>query len=77
MKKIALLLFGLLVASLGALWLVQGLGVVHLEPIACVADCKPIEGSSPTYAVLGALMVAAGGLAIHFGLRRRGKPPQP
>jgi hypothetical protein len=71
MKKIALLLVGILLASLGGLWLVQGLGVVHLEPIACVADCKPIQGSSPTYAVLGALMVAAGGLAIVFGLQRK------
>ena len=77
MKKIALLLSGILIAALGVLWLVQGLGVVHLEPIACVADCKPIKGSSPTYAVLGGLMVAAGGLAIHFGLKRRAKPPQP
>jgi hypothetical protein len=71
MKKIALLLFGLLLASLGALWLVQGLGVVHLEPIACVADCEPIQGGSPTYAILGALMIAAGALSIWYALRRK------
>jgi hypothetical protein len=70
-KKIILLVVGLAIAALGALWLVQGLGLVQIEPIACVADCKPLQGASPTYAALGALMVAAGALAIWFALRRK------
>ena len=73
MKKLALLLVGVPVALLGALWLVQGLGVVRIEPIACVAECEPLQGPSPTWVAAGLLMVALGALAIYFALRRR--PP--
>ena len=71
MKKIALLLVGLILAALGGLWMVQGLGIIHLDPIACVADCKPIEGASPTYALLGLLLVGVGALAVWFALKPR------
>ena len=46
---------------LGALWMLQGLGVVHLRPILCIANCEPIQGASPTWAIVGALVASAGG----------------
>ena len=46
---------------LGALWMLQGLGVVHLRPILCFAKCEPIQGASRTSAIVGALVASAGG----------------
>ena len=63
---------GVIGLLLGGLWLLQGLGLVHLQPVLCVAECAPLQGPSPAWAVTGALTAAAGGLAIFFSLRRRG-----
>jgi hypothetical protein len=49
--------------------------MVHVKPILCVADCEPIQGASPTWAVIGLLMFAAGALAIFYALKRRARPP--
>lgn len=71
MKTIALAVTGVILALLGGLWLVQGLGLVTIEPIACVGACEPLEGPSPTWAVIGAVVLAAGLLALFFAFRRR------
>lgn len=55
---------GVLSVLLGTLWLLQGLGVVHLRPILCFANCAPIQGPSLTWAVVGALMIFAGVLGL-------------
>lgn len=55
---------------LGVLWLLQGLGLVQIRPILCFADCAPIQGPSSTWAVVGALALALGGLAIVWSRRR-------
>lgn len=55
---------------LGGLWLLQGLGFVQVQPILCVGDCAPIEGSSPTWTIIGLLVVAVSGLAIFYSLKR-------
>lgn len=70
MKKAALA-FGVIAALLGGLWLLQGLGIVHVPPILCFADCAPIQGASRTWAISGFLLVTAGVVAIFFSLRRR------
>lgn len=70
MKTIALIL-GVVGALLGGLWLLQGLGLVHLKPIACVAECEALEGPSPRWAMIGFVVFAAGVLAIFHGLKRR------
>lgn len=54
---------------LGGLWLVQGLGLVEIRPILCVAECEPIAGPSPTWAILGFLMVTAGAVGIRRSLK--------
>jgi hypothetical protein len=55
---------------LGALWLLQGLGLVEIRPILCFANCEPVQGPSRTWAGVGFLLVAAGA----FGILRSLKP---
>lgn len=75
MKRVSLIL-GVVVALLGALWLLQGLGVVRIQPILCVANCDVVQGPSATWAIAGGLMLIAGCLAIVWGLRGRSARPQ-
>ena len=70
MKKIALVV-GVISILLGGLWLLQGLGVVHVRPILCFADCAPIQGASPAWAIIGFLMLAAGVITIFYSLKGR------
>jgi uncharacterized membrane protein YbaN (DUF454 family) len=70
MKKMALVV-GVISVLLGGLWLLQGLGVVHVRPILCFADCAPVQGASPAWAIIGFLMVTAGVITIIFSLKAR------
>jgi uncharacterized integral membrane protein len=72
MKKIALIV-GVISVLLGGLWLLQGLGGVHIRPILCFADCAPVQGASLTWAIIGLLMVAAGVTAMFFSLTRHAR----
>ncbi|MDO8360270.1 MAG: hypothetical protein Q7T08_09535 [Devosia sp.] len=69
-----MLAVGVICILLGGLWLLQGLGVVHVRPILCFADCEPIQEPSLTWAIIGILMLSAGALAIFYSLRRRAAP---
>lgn len=69
-NKVALLL-GLAGALLGGLWLLQGLGIVELRPILCFADCEPVQGPSVTWAVIGAIVLVTGGVAVAWSWKRR------
>lgn len=69
--KIAGLLFGLVAVLLGGLWLLQGIGVVHLRPLLCFADCEPVQGPSASWAVIGALVFTAGVALVWWSSKRR------
>lgn len=69
MKKVTAF-FGFCFLSLGGLWLLQGLGIVHLRPILCFADCAVIQGPSPTWTVIGAVTLAISGLFFFWSLQR-------
>ncbi len=71
MKKVALFT-GLIAALLGGLWLLQGLGIVHMRPILCFADCVPVQGPSTTWALIGAGALALGGFAVFWSFKRSG-----
>ena len=75
--KIVSLVFGFISALLGGLWLLQGLGIVRLRPILCFADCAAILGPSLTWVGIGAVALAAGGLAIFWPLMRHRKAKLP
>jgi hypothetical protein len=62
---------GVLAVLLGGLWLLQGLGIVHMKPVACVADCRTLDGPSMQWAVIGAVVVAVGLFGAVWGFRRR------
>lgn len=64
MTRIIVLVLGIIAVLLGGLWLLQGLGIVHLRPILCFADCVPIQGPSITWAVIGAVMLVVGGSRV-------------
>ena len=70
MIRILVLSFGIIAMLLGGLWLLQGLGWVHIRPILCFADCAPIQGPSTTWAVIGALVLAVGGICIGWSKRQ-------
>jgi uncharacterized membrane protein (Fun14 family) len=69
MKMLARIV-GVICLMLGSLWLLQGLGVVHVRPILCFADCAPVQGPSLMWAIIGLLLVSAGALAIFRSLKR-------
>ncbi|WP_372783014.1 hypothetical protein [Phenylobacterium sp.] len=62
---------GGLALALGLLWLLQGLGLVHVKPILCAADCAGIEGRSTLWAVIGLVTAAAGAWGVVYGFFRR------
>lgn len=70
-RAVTRILFGIALALLGSLWLLQGADLVHIRPILCVADCKPLEGGSIGWMVTGALVLVAGLLVIASGVRGR------
>ncbi len=69
--KIILLVIGLIIALLGGLWLLQGLGLVHIRPFLCFANCEPIQGPSLSWAIAGAFMAMIGAIAIIYALKGR------
>ena len=71
LRTIARILFGVALMLLGLLWLLQGADLVHIRPILCVANCKPLEGGSVGWMAAGALVLVVGLLVIVSGIRRR------
>jgi hypothetical protein len=69
-RKAVVLVLSVVGVLLGGLWLLQGLGVVQMDPILCFADCEPVQGPSTTWAVAGILAVTAG----MFGILRSRRP---
>ena len=71
LRTLARILFGVALMLLGLLWLLQGADLVHIRPILCVANCKPLEGGSVGWMIAGALLVVVGLLLVASGVRRR------
>jgi hypothetical protein len=71
MKHIALLVVGGVLALLGSLWFLQGTGIVHLTPILCVAACEPVTGTSPLWAIIGAIAFVGGILLMRRSIGRK------
>ena len=65
------LVVGVLSALLGGLWLLQGLGLLHVRPILCFVDCEPIQGPSLTWAIAGTVVAALGSLGVIYSLIHR------
>ena len=63
-------IFGVIVVLLGMLWLVQGLGIIQIDPILCTGDCEPITGKSVQWTLIGAIVSFVGIVSVWAGLRR-------
>lgn len=61
---------GLLMGLLGGLWLAQGIGIVRIEPIACVGACEPVEAPSLTWSMIGAATLGVAIFIISLAVRR-------
>jgi hypothetical protein len=62
-------LLGIAFTLLGVLWSLQGADLIHLEPIACVANCEPLTGPSTTWLLTGLATVVIG-LLVTIGCFR-------
>lgn len=60
---------GVVLILLGLLWTAQGADLVRIEPVLCVADCRPITGGSVGWLAAGVATVVAG--LLMAALRRR------
>jgi len=70
-RGLARIVFGVALSLLGLLWLLQGADLVHIRPILCVANCKPLEGGSAGWMTAGALLLVVGSLVAASGIRGR------
>lgn len=68
--KVAVGIFGLLALLLGALWLLQGTGLIHIRPILCVANCEEVQRPSAVWAAAGLILAIIGAWAMRYGFRR-------
>ena len=62
---------GLGLTVLGGLWFLQGAGVVHMRPVLCVANCKPVT-KSVGWMIAGSIAIVAGIAVARIGARRLG-----
>jgi hypothetical protein len=58
-RDVVAMVIGVIVALLGLLWFLQGAGIVHMRPVLCVSNCKPVT-KSVAWLVIGALACVAG-----------------
>jgi hypothetical protein len=70
LKKVTFFI-GLFVALLGGLWLLQGLGIVQMQPILCLANCEPVQGASVAWAIVGVAFLAVGGGMLFWSSKSR------
>jgi hypothetical protein len=62
---------GTIIFLLGALWLLQGLGLVTMAPILCFAGCAPIKGPAPIWTMIGAVAIVLGVFLLwRFGFKQ-------
>jgi hypothetical protein len=73
--KLVTFLIGVAMSLLGALWFLQGAGIVHLRAILCFADCAPVQEPSLGWLAIGGVMLVMGLVVMQRA--RRMPPPVP
>ena len=68
-RTITSLVAGVALMLLGSLWLLQGAGLVHVRPILCVTNCRPVTGGSAAWLAAGIVAFAIGLLLAAAGAR--------
>jgi hypothetical protein len=59
---------GTLLTALGMLWSAQGVDLLQIKPILCVANCEPITGGSTLWVFIG-IVTTVIGLALLASLK--------
>lgn len=57
--RLVSIVIGAVLALLGLFWALQGAGAIHVRPILCAAECKPITRSD-TWLLVGAIACVTG-----------------
>lgn len=73
--KALVLVVSVVAVLLGGLWLLQGLGLLTIQPILCVADCEPLVGPSAGWALAGIVAVVLGLSGLRYVSGRRWRRP--
>lgn len=68
--KILLPIISVVAILLGGLWLLQGLGLVHIRPILCFANCEPV---STGWVIAGLVVMLVGISGIVRSARRHSR----
>lgn len=71
--KILLPIISVVAVLLGGLWLLQGLGLVHIRPILCFANCEPVQGPSTGWVIAGLVVMLVGISGIVRSARRHSR----
>jgi len=69
-RQIAGTIIGAFMAFLGLLWFLQGIGILRIRPILCIANCEEIVGPSPSWAASGAIVFVVGTILVAVSARR-------
>ena len=75
MRRTIVLICGVIAVLLGGLWLLQGMGLVHVRPILCFADCAPVQGASLIWVIVGAIALAVGGFGVFWSRKNPTESP--
>ena len=70
-RNITSLVVGVALMLLGSLWLLQGADLVHVRPILCVTNCKPVTGGSVAWLTAGIVTLLIGLLLVAASIRYR------
>lgn len=61
---------GAILALLGGLWFLQGIGLVTIDPILCAGDCEPVQAPSVRWTVTGTITALVGAALLIVGVPR-------
>ena len=67
-------LIGAFVGIISLLWLLQGMGILRIRPILCIANCEEIVGPSPVWAVSGLIALVIGAILVFVSVRGIRRP---
>jgi hypothetical protein len=60
MLRVVRMAVGVLLASLGVLWTLQGADLIRIKSVLCFANCEPLIGGSTTWLLVGLVCTAIG-----------------
>jgi hypothetical protein len=70
LRVLGLFVLGAALVLLGVLWVLQGADLVHVRPVLCVTDCKPVTGGSFGWLLAGVVTGLFGLFALAAARRQ-------